>query len=311
MSPPTGAKAQAGRAAAVAGQPAAAWPRLPRTLLASVAQVYFQQAPLGGAALLLCLYLGSPAMALGCLLGAACAIATACAARWPRADIEQGLYAYNGALGGAALAALYQPAPALLAWIAAGGVATAAASRLFQRADTVPALTAPFVALMLAAAALGPAGGLRALPAGPGCSGGLLGYSFCVIGQVNFIDAIPLGALLLAALSLRDWRYGAWALAAAALAWYLLTLGQLWPRAGTAAQATGMGVNCVLAVLGLRARRRGRAARVLGGLGAIALSLALGKLGLPYFTLPFVLATWIALTLSTPQGNPQSAGLCA
>ena len=268
-----------------------------------MAQVYFQQAPLGGAVLLLCLWLGKPALALGCVLGAAAAIATACMARWPSADIERGVYACNGALGGAALAALYQPTPALLAWICAGGAATAAASRRFQRADTVPALTAPFVALMLAAAALGPAGGLQALSAGaaPGCGGALPGYIFCVIRQIHFIDAMPLGAPLLAALSLRDWRYGAWAMGAAALAWYLLTLGELWPQAGTAAQAGGMGVNCVLAVLGLRAHRRGRRTRVLGGLGAIALSLVFGKLGLPYFTLPFVLASWIALALSAPH----------
>ncbi|MEC5159407.1 MULTISPECIES: urea transporter [unclassified Janthinobacterium] len=286
-----------------AGAAPAAAPRLPTALLASVAQVYFQQAPLSGAALLLCLWLSSPAMALGCLLGAAGAIAAACAARRPGADIEQGLYSYNGALGGAALAALYQPTPALLAWIAGGAVATAAATHLFLRRGGAPALTAPFVLLMLAAAALGPAAGLQAQPAGAGCGGGrgLAGYAFCVIGQINFIDSLALGALLLAALSQHDWRYGAWAMAAAALAWYLLTLGQLWPQAGSAAQATGMGVNCVLAVLGLRAQRRGRAARVLGGLGAIAFSLALGKLGLPYFTLPFVLATWVTLYLSRPR----------
>ncbi len=305
MSLRTGAETAAGTAAegyagANAGTAPAAWPRLPRALLASVAQVYFQQAPLSGAALLLCLWLSSPAMALGCVLGAASAIAAACAARWSRDYIEQGLYSYNGALGGAALAALYQPTPALLAWIAGGAVASAAATRLFLRHGKLPALTAPFVLLMLAAAALGPAAGLQALPAGAACGTGLLGYAFCVIGQINFIDSLPLGALLLAALSQRDWRHGAWAMTAAALAWYVLTLGELWPRAGTGAQATGMGVNCVLAVLGLRAHRRGRLARLLGGLGAIALSLLFGKLGLPYFTLPFVLATWIALRFSTP-----------
>jgi len=271
--------------------------RLPRTLLASVGQIYFQPAPLSGAALLLCLYLGGQTLAPTCVLGAAAAIATAYAARWPAADIEEGLYSYNGALAGAALGALFDWSPALPAWIVGAGIVSAALCHGLLRRGAPP-LTAPFALLMLAALAFGPTLGLRMLAPPPACGKGLLGYSFCVIGQAGFIDSMPLGALLLAALSHRDWRHGAWAMAGALLAWYVLTLGALWPRAGIAAQATGMGVNCALAVLALHVHGRAPATRLLGGLGAILLSLLLGKLGLPYFTLPFVLATWGALLLS-------------
>jgi urea transporter len=91
-----------------------------------------------------------------------------------------------------------------------------------------------------------------------------------------------------------------WALCGAALAWLFVTVGErLLPDIGIAAQSTGIGVNCALAVLapGLReyGREPGISLRLAGGLASAVLCLLLAHAGWSYFTLPFVLTTWVLL----------------
>ena len=275
-----------------------------QSLLAGIGQIYFQAAPLTGAVLLLCLYLSRPVLALGCLLGVIAATATACAAGFPREQRQQGLYGFNAALSGVGLCSFYQLNPALLVWIVLAGVLTAFVMHAFLRWCKLPALTLQFVLLMLLAAVFGPVAGLHRLPPLPTsgtCSAVLLNYPFCVTGQIGFISSVPLGMLVWTALAHHRWHLGASALLGALFAWCALVLGNsLWPQAHIAMQAAGMGVNCMLVMLGLSVYQRAWPLRFLGSGVSILLCLVFGRMALPYFTLPFVLATWTVLLLSRP-----------
>lgn len=275
-----------------------------QSLLAGIGQIYFQAPPLNGAVLLLCLYLSRPALALGGMLGVTVATATACAAGFPREQRQQGLYGFNAALSGIGLCSLYHLNQALLAWIVLAGVLTACVTHAFLRWCKLPALTLQFVLLMLLAAVLGPVSGLHRLPplqtAGI-CSSGLPDYAFCVTGQIGFISSVPLGMLVWTALAHQRWQPGASAMLGALIAWCAQVLGNsLWPQAQIATQATGMGVNCTLVMLGLSVHQRAWPLRFLGSGFSILLCLLFGRMTLPYFTLPFVLATWTVLLLSRP-----------
>lgn len=272
--------------------------------LSAIAQIYLQSSPIFGTVVLLCLYLAQPALALGCLLGACVASATAWALAFPDGDRRQGLYSFNAALSGAGLCAGYQFSSALAAWIAVIAVLTSLFSRAAQRAG-IPVLTSLFVGAMWLTIAVAPWLGLQPLAhavdaaaATGGCSLSPLSYLSCAVGQVSFIGPAALGMLVWAVLARHRWHLAMWTLCGAALAWCVASSAELilqWPV--VTAQATGMGINSALAVLALSTFERSWPQRLLGAMLSILLSLALGATGQPYFTLPFVLATWAVLPL--------------
>lgn len=287
------------------------------SVLASLGQIYFQSAPLSGALLLLCLYLSDPYLALGALLGAAVATLSAYAAGFAPRLRRQGLYGFNAALSAIGLCSLYRFTPALLGWITLAGVLTALLSYAFLRWSTLPALSLPFVLVMWLAACAGPSSGLQALDAvsvAPACSSAVLAYPFCVGAKIAFIDSVPLGMLLLTAITRQRWQFGAWALLGGLIAWYAWILGDsLWPQAISATLATGIGANCMLVALALSVHQRAWGWRITACGCCILLCLILAKLGVSYFTLPFVLASWSALALSAPatlqDGKTQPAAI--
>jgi len=100
-------------------------------------------------------------------------------------------------------------------------------------------------------------------------------------------------------LARRHWHLAMWALSGAALSWLAIMLAsQLWPGSGVEAYAAGAGINCTLAMLALATHQCRWPWRFAGAALSMALSLALGILSVPYFTLPFILASWLALALA-------------
>ena len=282
--------------------PRVAVPLVLQRQLTAIAQIYFQDSPIFGTVLLLCLYLSGPALALGCVLGAGGAALAAWVLRLPSERRDNGLYGYNGALTGIGLSASYQLDGTLLLWIAAAGGLTAGLTYAAERAR-VPPLTLPFVVTMWLAAAAGPGFGLHGLttPASS-CGMSAVSYLFCSMGQAAFIGIAPLGMLLWAALARRHWHLAIWALSGAALSWLTVTLASHpWPGfgfglgldVGVEAQAAGAGINSTLAMLALGSSGCRWPSRLAGAALSIALSIALGIAGLPYYTLPFILATWL------------------
>lgn len=268
--------------------------------LCAIAQIYLQPSPVFGAVALLCLYLSRPVLALGCVLGACVASATARVLAFPDDGRRQGLYSFNAALSGAGLCAGYQFGLALAAWIAVVAVASALLSRAAQRAG-LPVLTSLFVGAMWLTIGVAPALALQPAAIGGaagGCGLSSLSYLFCVVGQVCFIGPPALGMLVWAVLARRQWRLAMWTLAGAALAWWIAVATEALPhRAALPGQATALGVNSALALLALATFRRSWPQRLLGATLSIVMCLVLATTGQPYFTLPFVLATWAVLAL--------------
>jgi urea transporter len=264
--------------------------------LSAIAQIYLQSSPVFGTAVLLCLYLTQPALALGCLLGACVASATAWVLAFPDDERRQGLYSFNAALSGAGLCACYQFSSALAAWIAVIAVLTSVLTRAAQRAG-IPILTSLFVAAMWPTMAAAPVLGLHPEAASTGAAGACtlapLSYLFCVFGQVTFIGPAALGMLLWAVLARRSWHLGIWALAGAGQAWVVASTADMllrWPV--ITSQATGLGINAALTMLALTTFNQPRALRLLGATLSILFCLGFGAAGVPYFTLPFVLSIW-------------------
>ncbi|TAL57063.1 urea transporter [Pandoraea sp.] len=256
-----------------------------------LAQIYFQPSVFTGMAFFAILVLADPPAALGGALGSVVATATAWSLRLPRKPLHAGLYSYNGALTGIALAALFQATSVLAAWLVLAAMLGVALTHLLA-ARRVPALTGPFVAIMLLTMAWAPALGLAHRHSlATGCQPGDLGFVFCSIGQVVFVAPLALGLLLSYVLAVRDTRATAWAMLGALLVWACAAaLGPVWPP--LAAQTGGIGVNSFLAALGLGMFGFGVPARLAGAFAASLLCLLFGALSWPYFTLPFNLAVW-------------------
>ncbi|OEZ63711.1 urea transporter [Duganella sp. HH105] len=279
--------------------PRVAVPLVLQRQLTAIGQIYFQDSPIFGTVLLLCLYLSGPVLALGCVLGAASAALAAWASKLPAERRDNGLYSCNGALTGIGLCASYQFGGALLLWIAAAGALTAALTWAAERAR-IPPLTLPFVLMMwfvgACAGAVGADSGLQgvALPAGA-CGTSAINYLFCSVGQAAFIGVAPLGMLLWAAMARRRWHMAMWGLSGAALSWLSIALaGRLWPGSGIEAHVAGAGINSTLCMLALSTGSSRWPLRLAAAWLSIALSVALGDAGLAYYTLPFILATWLA-----------------
>jgi urea transporter len=276
----------------------AAVPLILQRQLVGIGQIYFQASPIFGTVLLLCLYLNAPPLALGCALGVSSASLAAWAMRLPSENRHNGIYSFNGALTGIGLCAGYRLDGALLVWIAASGPLTAALTQTV-RCLRIPPLTLPFVLMMWLAMATGQNFGLQPLtaPAAAGCGSAPLNYLFCSLSQATFVGLAPLGMLMWASMSRYDWHLAMSALAGASISWLTFITGAAaWPESGIAAHATGAGINSALAMLALGSRQCHLHLRLAGAALSIALSIAFGSLSLPYFTLPFILATWVILS---------------
>ncbi|GJI93438.1 transporter [Duganella caerulea] len=264
--------------------------------LTAVGQIYFQNSPVFGAVLLLCLFLSGPPLALGCVLGVACASLAARAFKLPEERRHNGLYGFNGALAGVGLCAVYQLDGPLLLMVAGAGALTAALTCAAERAR-IPPLTLPFVLTMWLAGAAAQSVGLQeSMPAPGGCGTTVVSYLFCSVGQAAFIGGAPLGMLLWAALARRHWHQAMWGLSGALFSWLAITLAnQLWPGACIETQSTGAGINSTLVMLALGARECRWLSRLSAAGVSITLSIGLGAADIHYFTLPFILTIWIVL----------------
>lgn len=265
-----------------------------RQILAQVAQIHFQPSALTGLVMLAALAAVRPWAAAAAALASVAVLITARLARLAGAAAQAGLLGYNASLTGAGLLSLYEPGARVFVYLLAFSVISPFLITRWLRWGKLPALTFPFVLAMGGALALGELLGPRAVLGG--CDGSLAARLPCGIGQVTFIAGSLPGLCVWAAITWHHRSAGLWlGLGAAA--------GLLAAHApGAEAQAIGLAVNLGLIAQGLTVFDRGIPARLVGlALGA-ALCLLFGRLGLPYFTLPFNLATWTLLLIT--QARP-------
>ena len=268
-----------------------------RILLRGIGQIVLQANALTGALLLAALALTDVRLACAALVGSAAASMTAVLTGAERRDVELGLHGFNGALA-ALIAVLFTPRPlaelALVPLVAIGAALVQRAMRaLLARWRQCPysspclavtALWLPFVALphasgATAGATLTPSSIADALLSG--------------VAQTTFAQGAWAGALIVAGIAAASRRAAAFALGGAIVSTVLLlALG----ANGTSFADGLLGFNGALAALAL-APRGPRAAFAAAALAALIQWLATCA-GIPAFTAPFVLASWVTVAVA-------------
>ncbi|UTV57017.1 urea transporter [Burkholderia arboris] len=268
-----------------------------RILLRGIGQVVLQANALTGALLLAALALTDLRLASAALVGSAAASMTAVLTGAERRDVEQGLHGFNGALA-ALIAVLF--APHQLAAVALVPLVSIGAA-LVQRAMRGPlarwrqcpysspclAVTAPWLPFV----ALQHADGATAAPALTLAS--TADALLSGVAQTTFAQGAWAGLLIVAGVAIASRRAAAFALGGAIVSTVLLVaLG-----ANGALFADGLlGFNGALAALALMPRGP-RAALAAAALAALIQWLAM-RAGLPVFTAPFALASWVTVAVA-------------
>ncbi|WP_043310530.1 urea transporter [Pseudomonas sp. ML96] len=273
-----------------------------RALLCAFAQIFLQQRPGFGLAVLLALLIGAPELLGDALLGALAGNLVAQRRGYDQADIDAGLYGYNGALIGLLLSLKLDWAPLLpLLVVTLAGLSSLLLRPWLHAARTqqwLPAYTLPFV---LCGWALPWLAGLLAMPTAPAAAPALLaeqGWLAAIeatlrgLGQVIFLNHPLAGLCLLLGLLLCNRRSAAWALAAAALP---VALALVHEQPLEQAFAGLLGYSPVLAAIALTQTYRRPWAPLAGLLLSLALQPGFAALGLAPLTMPFILACWLVV----------------
>lgn len=302
------------------------WPvRFVDLVLRGAGQVMFQNNPLTGLLFLIGIFWGAIdadmwEVGVGSVVALVVASVTAMLLEVDEQSLRQGLYGFNGVLLGAAVPTFIDVNAYVWAYIVVGAavstVVMLAVSRVFNTWG-VPALTFPFVLttwfLVLGAWAFGniePSSlGPAKLPAAPSGSAtqidvtaSLLGETlFRNVAQVFLIENVVTGIIFVVALAVSSRWAAVFALFGSALA--IATALTLAAEAdsisaglfGFSAVLTGIALGSVFYVPGVRVL-------CFTALGVIftvvvqgALDSAVAPVGIPTFTMPFVIATWLFL----------------
>ncbi|MCF6781447.1 urea transporter [Stutzerimonas stutzeri] len=273
-------------------------PRYAIAALNGFSQILLQAHPVCGFLILLAMGLHAPELMIGAMLGVLASTLGAAALGYPQADIDIGLYGYNGALLGLLLMLLLGLSALSLGLIALG----AAVSNLLQvrlltamrERNWLPGFTLPFIlfgwfALALVGALAPAASVWSEAPLALNGTGLLLAVG-SGIGQVIFLTQPLAGLLLLAAVWLADRKGAAWMLCGS-VAGVAIGLATGAPEQQVLAGLTGY--NPALAALAVSQVQRSWLAPLMAIITAAVLRLIFDQLGLPPLTMPFILACWL------------------
>lgn len=272
--------------------------RIIAPFFAQIGQIHFQRSALTGLVMLAALAWVSRWAALGMAVASVTALLTARLLRLDGELARAGLLGYNASLTGAGLLSLYPPSARVWMYLIGVSAISTVLSARWLRWGRLPPLTLLFVLAMGGAAGLGRALG-GPLPAG-GCDGNPAALWACGIGQISFVAGALPGLCIIAAITAQSWREGLWLGIGAAAG---LGAARL---IGAESMSIGLMVNLALIAQGLTVFGRSVQVRLLAlGLGA-GLCLLFGALRLPYFTLPFNLATWCLMLATKPVSTSGS-----
>ena len=273
-----------------------------RALLNGFSQVFLQAHPGLGLLVLLSIAASAPELLGGALLGGLGGMLTARRRGYPMADIEIGLYGYNGILLGLLIGLQFSWTPLLpLLAMLGGGLSSlmlAPWMRLVRERQWLPAFTLPFVALNGLLLCLAPVLGLQPQPEAVPATSTLDGLDVLAgvaagLAQVSFLQQPWAGALLLIGLLLADRHAAGWALLGATVG---LGMALALDAPQDSALAGLYGFNGVLAAIALSQMHRQPWVPLLGALLALLLQYGFHTLGLATLTLPFILACWLIQT---------------
>ena len=270
-----------------------------RALLNGFSQIFLQAHPGCGLLVLLAIALGAPQLLGGALLGGLSSTLTAQRRGYAKADIELGLYGYNGVLLGMLISLQFSWSALLpLLIIVSAGLSSLMLAAWMQRSRErhwLPAFTFPFVGLSWLLLWLAPALQLELQQALPSPAQPLDWWASLVamargLGQVIFLDHPLAGVCLLLGLLLADRRAACWAVLGSA-GGLALALYEGLPQ--HSAQLGLYGYNAALAAIALSQVHRRPWLPALGIALALVLQPGFSALGLPALTMPFILTCWL------------------
>ena len=258
-----------------------------------IGQVLFQENALSGVLMLLGIAVGSPTAALLALAGNAVGTLTARLLRYSVADINRGLYGFNGTLVGIAVGVFFPLGWQAALLLVAGSALSSLVTRFFF-ACRIPGFTAPFILttwlLLGSAALLWPSLRLSGENTAAEYAPQWLQALSLHFGQVMFEGrSLLTGALFFAGIAVNGSRGALFALWGA-----LLPLGMAFLSDDCTAFNAGLygynGVLCAIALAGPSERDFTLAT------GAVLLSILLQwfgmRAGIVTLTAPFVAAVW-------------------
>lgn len=265
-----------------------------RSLLRGLGQIMLQPNALTGLLFLIGIAVNNWLFAGCALLGAGISTLTGKTLRIGRDALHEGLYGFNGALVGIAVAVNCSPSPVSLLLLAMGSVLSSlilyTSLRWLPRLPpyTMPFIVAAWLILVLVhTLALNPAHN----PALPSDNTALI--TLIGLGQVMFQENWLSGLLFLLGLTVHDRQAAAWALIGSALG-YVTALALGFPDAPLLAGLYGF--NGALTGIALAGRYNGNAALALTGIVLSTVLIRAFQLAeLPALTAPFVLATWLCV----------------
>ena len=280
-------------------------PLAPRALQGSCAllngfsQIFLQAKPGCGLLVLLAIAIGAPQLLGGALLGCLSSTLTAQRRGYAKADIDLGLYGYNGVLLGMLISLQFAWSALLpLLIIVSSGASSLLLAAWMQRMrerQWLPAFTFPFVGLSWLLLWLAPVLQLELQPAVASPAQPLDWWASLIamargLGQVIFLDQPLAGVFLLIGLLLADRRAACWALLGST-GGLALALYQGLPQHSA---LTGLyGYNAALAAITLSQVHRRPWLPLLGIALALVLQPGFSALGLPALTMPFILTCWL------------------
>lgn len=270
-----------------------------RVLLNGFSQIFLQAHAGCGLLVVLAIAIGAPGLLGGALLGGLSSTLTAQRSGHAKADIDLGLYGYNGVLLGLLLSLKFDWSLLLaLLIMASASLSSLLLAPWLQRTRErhwLPAFTFPFVALGWLLLWLATPLQLQLQPEAASAQQSLdwlgsLSATARGLGQVIFLDHPLAGLCLFIGLLLADRRAALWALLGSAGGLGLaLYLG--WEQ--HSALAGLYGYNAALAAIALNQLHRRHWLALLGIALALVLQPGFSALGLPALTMPFILACWL------------------
>lgn len=114
-----------------------------KTFFRGIGQVMLQSNAPTGLLFLVGIFYNSWLMALGAIIGNLVATATAFALKYPKEEIEDGLYGFNGTLVGIAVWFYFSPNAVTLITIIIGAALSTIIMNVIKK--RIPAFTAPFI----------------------------------------------------------------------------------------------------------------------------------------------------------------------
>lgn len=267
-----------------------------QVILRGVGQVMFQNNSYSGALFLVGIFYNSWLLGLAALIGTLTSTFAALLLNYSKKDIQNGLYGFNGALTGIAAWYFFEPSANSLLALVLGALLSTLVMHYLKK--IIPPFTAPFVLvtwLLIYTLVF-----VFQLPLNSSSSPSLFTVNLFVatshsFGQVMFQENIITGLFFLLAITINNRLMAVYALYAAVLA--SLTAWLL-AMPNTEINAGLMGYNAILCAIALASNhRRDLLWMTIAIILSTGLNIVLAKTGIITLTAPFVLSTWIVLSI--------------